>query len=104
MSYKLFLDDERFPITQETWVICRSFEGFKATILKNGCPNYISFDHDLGDGPTGKDCASWLIEALLDNVLTLPSDFAFYVHSQNPIGAMNIQSLLHNYLKFTNND
>lgn len=113
MKY-LFLDDERFP-RQVTWVripvadwqIVRSHEEAVAWVRKNGFPDVISFDHDLaqghyhGDfsqGKTGYDFAKWLVEYDMETN-SMPEDFAFTVHSMNPIGAQNIRSLLENYLR-----
>jgi hypothetical protein len=45
---KLFLDDERFPPDDGSeWVIVRS--AFEAMLycMDHGCPEFISFDHDL---------------------------------------------------------
>jgi len=61
-------------------------------------PSFISFDHDLGDGLTGYDCAKWLVEYDLETGL-MPADFSFYVHSQNPVGASNIKNLLNSYMR-----
>tara|TARA_R110000851_G_scaffold32177_1_gene86533 strand:- start:722 stop:943 length:222 start_codon:yes stop_codon:yes gene_type:complete len=63
-------------------------------------PHFISFDHDLGaDTPTGYDITKFLVELDLDAHQTLlPADFDFYVHSQNPPGAANIEGLLRPYL------
>ena len=119
MKY-LFLDDERVP-SDVTWVpigtgksfhesrgapweIVRSYDEAVKWVLKNGIPEIITFDHDLGwdeqggvIGKTGYDFARWLIEYDLDTN-TMPVDFSFTVHSMNPIGARNIKSLLDNYL------
>jgi|SRR5579885_3650935 len=122
MTYKLFLDDIRNPVQcvtymhsrigvknpiylEKGWVICRNFECFKNTILEYGLPEFISFDHDLSDShyqeivefgffvsdDTGYDCARWLIEYCESNGYKIPQ---FAVHSQNPIGAERIFSLL----------
>jgi hypothetical protein len=118
MKY-LFLDDERMP-KDVTWVliggvghwaadwqIVRSLGEAKEWVLKNGFPDVISFDHDLGedhyygnydDGKTGYDFAKWLVEHDL-NTDSMPVDFKYTVHSMNPIGAANIQSLLESYLR-----
>ncbi|MHA1410896.1 MAG: cyclic-phosphate processing receiver domain-containing protein, partial [Candidatus Odinarchaeia archaeon] len=58
----------------------------------------ISFDHDLGYGPTGYDCVKWLVEASLDKRLVIPKTSTFYCHSANPVGKENILRLLNNYL------
>lgn len=96
--YKLYLDDIRSPRGTD-WVIVRSFEEFKRTILERGTPDMISFDHDLGwntdedkELPSGYDCAKWIVE----NNIPIKD---FFVHSANPVGAENITRLLDNYRK-----
>lgn len=98
MKYSLFLDDERFPPRDNrVWIVSRNVREAKAVIEALGWPVHISFDHDLGEGElTGKDFANWIIEQDIDfNVLS--NDFTFYVHSQNPVGAENIRSLMEQY-------
>lgn len=99
MSYSLFLDDERFPPRDDKfWVICRTMKEAQKTVEIMGWPIHISFDHDLGDDqPTGKDFANWVVEQDLEHSV-LRSGFTFYVHSQNPVGAKNICSMLEQYL------
>ena len=90
---KLFLDDIRNP-PDSSWDVVRSYDEFVSYISLNGVPDFISFDHDLGDAvPTGMDCAKWLVETerLLPN---------FAVHSANPPGRINIFSLLENWRIF----
>lgn len=91
----LYLDDLR-P-TPEGFERVYDYEEFIAFISKNGMPEFISFDHDLGLGKTGLDCAKWLVEFCLDNQVPLPE---FTVHSQNPVGKENIEMLLNNLKKF----
>lgn len=124
---KLFLDDERHPadvtwvdIGNGPWEIVRSYAEAVAWVEKNGFPNVISFDHDLGyeafdtneagiivvtdsrETPSGYDFAKWLIHRDMDcnGENGLPDDFRFTVHSMNPVGAQNIRSLLVSYLSF----
>lgn len=101
MYYAIFLDDEREPGRDfgfEDVVVARTVAEAQATILSNGVPAFISFDHDLGPGePTGHDFAKWLVESHLDGVIDI-RNLAFYVHSQNPIGAENITMLLSMFL------
>ena len=97
---KLFLDDVRQP-PGDDFIICRSFDEALNYVKEQGCPNFISFDHDLGWGPDGYDFAKWLIK--LDdesNGKFIPKDFIFGVHSANPIGAKNIRTVLDNWLSF----
>jgi hypothetical protein len=103
------------------WTIVRNYDDFVDVVLKMGLPSLISFDHDLADGhycpeehwnnydqwslenpsdeKTGMDVAKWLVDYCIDNNAKLP---AYRVHSMNPSGSKNIQSLLDNYKKFEN--
>ena len=47
MTYKMFIDDERFPKTDD-WTIVRSSQEAIDCVLKKGIPSHIAFDHDLG--------------------------------------------------------
>jgi len=115
----LFLDDERMP-RDVTWIliggvgswgadwqIVRSLQEAKEWVLKNGFPDVISFDHDLGmehyagnynDGKTGFDFAKWLVEYDMDTN-SMPAGFSYTVHSKNPIGSENIRELIDGYLR-----
>jgi hypothetical protein len=115
MKYQIFLDDERNPsdvfwaneymlnkYRDESWIICRNKMQFISAIFDHNkiVPSFISFDHDLGDNePTGYDILKWMIEMDMDNVITIPEDFDFFVHSKNPIGERNIKSYLSNYIR-----
>lgn len=102
MTWKLFIDDERYPPDDGTeYVICRNLNDVKREIENRGMPMFITFDHDLGeDEPTGYDIVKHLCELDMDNIHTFPDDFDFYVHSQNVSGAENIRCYMNNYLKF----
>ncbi len=101
---RLFIDDERTPITNYDWDIVRSYDEAMNYIQVNGCPGYISFDHDLGDeSKTGFAIAKEIVELDLDhNGKFIPEDFQFNVHSANPTGRKNIEQLILNYLSFRN--
>jgi hypothetical protein len=100
-KWSLYLDDERTPKTLRGWIIARSVAEAKKLISERGFPDYISFDHDLGENsPTGYDFAKWIVNSSLDGLIQLPEAFAYNVHSANPIGAQNIDSILSSYLKF----
>ncbi|WP_347230597.1 cyclic-phosphate processing receiver domain-containing protein [Chryseobacterium sp. Leaf394] len=117
----LFLDDLRYPIDayhytkqdiflRDDWVIARNYHQFVSSILEEGLPEFISFDHDLADEDylesdsheipekTGYECAKWLINYCMDHNAELPK---FFSHSMNPVGKENIESLLNNYKKLT---
>lgn len=98
-KWRMFLDDERFPVG-DGWTIVRSVAEALNMIEACGWPNFISFDNDLGHNvPEGRDLAKKLIEMDLDTN-KMPTDFDFYVHSQNPVARDAINSILRNYLDF----
>lgn len=129
MKYNLFLDDIRVPYRpknddymvdaycytyfykykSENWIIVRNYNEFVNHITKNGLPDFISFDNDLADEhyitddsslykeKTGFDCAKWLCEYVMDNQLALPN---YVIHSMNPVGKLNIDTYLTNFIKF----
>lgn len=98
--WKLFIDDLRFPVKENEFIIARSAEQAIALCEKMGCPQYISFDHDLGDKvASGFDFAKYLVEKDLDTGF-IPDNFDYYIHSANPVGRENIDGLLQGYIKF----
>ena len=99
---KIFLDDIRTSSKEQFDVICRSSKEIIDFILKNGAPNYISFDHDLGEAKTGYDVAKWIVEQDILGNISIPEDFQFHVHSANPVGKINIEKYLTNYINFKN--
>lgn len=107
---KLFLDDIRTvdmiydkSVVKEFDVV-RSFADFVNYIQKNGLPDFISFDNDLGldenneIAPDGYAAAKWLV---YESGLEL-RNLKFRVHSANPVAAEQIRGLLKNYLKYLN--
>ncbi len=97
---RLFIDDERFPVHEFDYIV-RTLSDFDNVINTLGTNKitYISFDHDLGaNEPTGYDIVKKLIDIDMERDILSPN-FDFYVHSQNPIGAKNIETYLNNYLR-----
>lgn len=115
------MDDLRYPIDayhytkqdiflRDDWEIARNYHQFVSSIIEEGLPEFISFDHDLADEDylesdsheipekTGYECAKWLINYCMDHNAELPK---FFSHSMNPVGKENIESLLNNYKKLT---
>ena len=88
----LYLDDLRS--TPEGFERVYSYTEFVAYLEHKGLPDFISFDHDLGEEFSGYDCAKYLVDYCLDHQLSLPD---FVVHSQNPVGKENIERLLNNF-------
>ena len=99
---RVYLDDERIPKVEQFDKVIRSYENFEREVLAlahyGAKFTYISFDHDLGLGKTGYDCAKFLVDADISANI-LHTNFKFNVHSANPVGAENIRSYLSNYLR-----
>jgi hypothetical protein len=98
--YKMFIDDERFPVGDD-FVICRTSDSAIQYMSHNGAPSYISFDHDLGGNDTAMKVVHWMINLDIDSGGSfLPDDFSYEVHSQNPVGRSNILGALSAYFLF----
>lgn len=80
------------------WVLARSHAEAVAAMEERGLPAFVSFDHDLGDGVDGMAVARWIVERDMDDG-SMPADFAYEVHSANPVGKANIVGLLEPYLR-----
>jgi len=116
MKKFLFLDDIRQPINAyyytlnniytRHWDVVTNYDEFIKYITNNGVPQLISFDHDLADEhytpepnikygefneKTGYDCAKWLVNYCIDNELEFPK--YVLIHSMNPAGSLNIESI-----------
>jgi len=124
--YNLFLDDYRQPtdvkwieLPPVKWIVVKNYDEFIETIKQRGMPARISLDHDtcpehyaaytdlhderfIGEKriryetfkeKTGYDVAKWLANYCIDRKLLIPE---YYIHTLNPIGAMNIFSVLEN--------
>ncbi len=97
MTYKLFIDDERFPVTDD-WIIARSSSQALNVVISKGFPIEIAFDHDLGGDDTSMLFIHKIVDLLYDGHITIPKGFTYSVHSQNPIGVANIKGLMDNVL------
>ena len=101
-QYVYWIDDERDPedylsegeYKDTLWL--KDYDSFKRALYEFGLPKMICFDHDLGCGKTGYDCAKLLVEYCMECNCDLPK---YYCHSSNPSGRMNIISYLDSYVK-----
>ena len=91
MSYKLFIDDERNPVTDD-WYIARNSVAAFLIVVHKGFPEEIAFDHDLGGDDTSIVFLNMLTNYILDYNLKIPKNFTYSIHSQNQVGAANIKS------------
>ena len=97
--WQLFLDDERYPPDpikwKDEWKIARNVDDAMWYIKTYGIPGYMSLDHDLGSRKmNGMDFCKTLWNYIMDNDIRIPSGFRYYVHSQNPVGAENMNSYM----------
>jgi len=96
----LFIDDLRDPPEGGYYdSVARSSDVAIAIMEQNGCPGYISFDHDLGGEDTAMRVVNWMIEKDMDEPGWIPDNFTWDVHSANPIGKANLYSKLLCYMK-----
>lgn len=110
MNTLLWLDDQRDP-NSLTWrtkykhvfernsnvVWAKTYEEFVSWISKNGLPNAIAYDHDLGEGKSGYDAAKWLTRYCDNHKIDLPE---WIIQSSNPVGKENINAILFGYKKY----
>lgn len=98
--YKLFIDDERFPVTSD-YIIVRSYDEAIQYMTEHWCGDFITFDHDLGEGLSWDDICKWIIERdIYQRWHFIPDNFSFDVHSMNPIWRKNIKDRLNRYLQY----
>lgn len=83
-----------------TWAT--SYKEFVEYIEKNGMPDAIFFDHDLGLAESGMDCMKYLINKIQE-IDYNPNNIKVFFQTANPIGKENMESLFENYLNFYNN-
>lgn len=106
----LWVDDIRDPhkclsnILQGSFHIIwvKNYKEFVKYIINNELPNFISFDHDLGLGKSGYDCAVYLVDYALDNNIKRLPECA--CHSANPVGRDNILGIINSFNKFMSRD
>jgi len=94
----MFIDDIR-PCPDRFDDAVRSSDEAIAMMGRDGCPRFISFDHDLGGDDTAMRVVNWMIEKDMDEPGWIPEPFNWDVHSANPVGKENINSKLLCYMK-----
>lgn len=111
MKTLLWLDDLREPnkyflnkfnpcdcdISELNIVWVKTEHEFMQYVQSNGLPDGICFDHDLGPGGSGYECAKFLVEYCLGRNFDIPT---YSIQSMNPVGKQAIDNLLFNYHKF----
>lgn len=97
-GWDLFIDDERYPV--KPCVVARTSREAILMVDHWGLPDSIAFDHDLGGEDTVMAFVKWLEYKVTDGKIVIPKHFTFSVHSQNPVGAKNIKSLMDQLLEY----
>ena len=103
----LWLDDEREiehyftkdNINKIIFEKARNYDEFIELIKSEGYKDYdmICFDHDLGYGRNGYDCAKALANEI--EKFGLDNNINIFIHSSNYSGCKNIYSILKNTIK-----
>ena len=98
MFKSLYIDDVRTP-KDKTMKVVKSFDEAISFIKRYDVPEFISFDHDLGEGKSGYDIVKWIVDQDILGNIHVPDNFTFNAHSANPVGSKNITFYLINYMK-----
>lgn len=91
----LWLDDMRVT-TAAGWYHAKDAEE-AIEILSSWVVHHCSLDHDLGPGATGYQVLTWLAEELHGKGLNFWPKHKPVVHSANPVGRRNMQSVVDRY-------
>ena len=95
---RLYIDDIREPKGEFDFIARTSNEAIR--IMESlDCPEFISFDHDLGGDDTAMAVVKYMVNRDLDETGFIPDNFTFFVHSANPVGAANLSGYLNAYLR-----
>ena len=111
MKTFLFIDDERFPPNDgNTWAVVRSSAEAIAWVKHHGMPDVISFDHDLGGDDTSIKFLTWWIDDIFEQLENnvkyrdVRRPETTIIHSQNPVGAANIQAYIESIMNFLDSE
>ena len=95
----IYLDDirEAPPGYDKVLRDYNSFVEYIKSIKSSVGLSHISFDHDLGEGKNGYDCAKFLVNWCIEMGYDVPT---YSIHSANPVGRENIKSVFESYKKW----
>ena len=74
---RLYLDD--LCPTPEAFDRVYNYEEFVEYLERKGLPDFISFDHDLGEDLSGYDCAKYLVDYCLAHQLVESFFYTFNI-------------------------
>ena len=92
---RIWLDDIRSMPEGFDWH-CKTAQEV-IDLIDGGKVTFISFDHDLGEGPTGYSVALHIEMLAFSNTV---SKIRYAIHSANPVGAQNIKRAMINANRF----
>jgi hypothetical protein len=99
-TYKIWLDDERkCPIGYIHFHSVNETTKFISSHIDKNCKFILNLDHDLGEFAKDGGDGIELIKYLLNNEYGLRDNisFEFILHTMNPVGRENMQSLVDRY-------
>ena len=98
----VWLDDFRDPtkFIKEPCKWIKDYESFCSFINEYGLPEKIYFDHDLGEGKSGYDCAKFVVDYCQKYNFDIPD---YEIQSANPVGKDNISGILESWHRFYSN-
>lgn len=100
MPYKLWLDDQYdhpdmiFRHPPAGFIPARSSQEAIRLFQEKGLPEFISFDHDLGEGDNAMAYLRWIAQAAYNEKVP-----EYQVHSANPVGRDNIIAYMESWKK-----
>lgn len=106
MKWKLWIDDDTFtpdiedwrkpPAGETDWKIATNSAGALICCMAYGIPEFIDFDHDLGELASGEsDTSMKFLKDLFDFYPDAIDEIKGYrIHSANPEGAKNIEAYM----------
>lgn len=91
---RLFVDDVR-AAPDDSWTVVRDVES-AIKYIRQFLPHTISLDHDAGDTGTFMPLVYFIGEKYQNDTFWA-DDLGILIHSDNPVGAQNIQNVLEEY-------
>lgn len=94
---KLWLDDMR-DAPDDSWTVIRKVEP-AIKFIRQFRPNTISLDHDIENRPDDETFkpVAYFIGEMYNNDVFWADDLEVRVHSDNPVGAKELQAILNDY-------
>ncbi|SRR5260221_11333171 len=100
MTWKLWLDDQLDDQNTPSRWIPVGYIGARNTydamilVKVKGLPEFINFDHDLGEDDTAMTFLNKLVELYPNGPVP-----EYQIHSQNPVGSKNIVAFMYSWKK-----